>query len=182
MRISGINNGKKGKGMSIKKSLLASTTLGVSIAWALPAASQEVTGVQEVVVTGTRVGAQGFDTPTPTQVLSTEMLQQRGATNVGDFLNELPAFRPSTNSQVRTNASTGQASQVFADLRALGSIRTLTLIDGRRVVPSSATGQVDLNLVPTVLVDRIDVVTGGVSAVYGSDALAGVVNHSRKKP
>jgi iron complex outermembrane recepter protein len=162
--------------MSIKKSLLASTALGVSIAWALPAASQEPTEVQEVVVTGTRVGVQGFDTPTPTQVLSTEMLQQRGATNVGDFLNELPAFRPSTNNQVATNASTGQAAQVFADLRALGSIRTLTLIDGRRVVPSSATGQVDLNLVPTVLVDRIDVVTGGVSAVYGSDALAGVVN------
>ncbi len=131
--------------------------------------------VEEVVVTGSRVG-QGFGMPTPTQVLSTELLQQRGATNVGDFLNELPSFRPSTNNQVATNASTGQSSQVFADLRALGSIRTLTLIEGRRVVPSSTTGQVDLNLIPTVMVDRVEVVTGGVSAVYGSDAVAGVAN------
>ena len=130
---------------------------------------------EDIIVTGTRVGLSGFTAPTPTKVLGEEQLTQRGLSNVGDFLNEIPAFRPTQTPQ--TNTQNSRASgQNFADLRALGSIRTLTLVNSRRFVPSSATGQVDLNLIPTGMISRIDVVTGGASAAYGSDAVAGVVN------
>jgi outer membrane receptor protein involved in Fe transport len=137
------------------------------------AAANAVDG--EIIVTGSRVARQGFEAPTPTIVLSAETLQQRGSTNVGDFLNEIPAFRPSQNSQTNTQTSTATGA-VYADLRSLGNIRTLTLVDGRRHVPSASTGQVDLNLIPTILVSRIETVTGGASAAYGSDAVSGVVN------
>ncbi len=129
----------------------------------------------EIVVTGSRVARQGFDAPTPTKVLGVEQLEQRGSTDVGSFLNEIPAFRPSQNAQTNTQTSTA-AGQTYADLRALGNIRTLVLVDGRRFVPSASTGQVDLNLIPTILVNRVEVVTGGASAAYGSDAISGVVN------
>ncbi|MET0309522.1 MAG: TonB-dependent receptor [Sphingomonas sp.] len=130
---------------------------------------------QDIVVTGSRVARQGFEAPTPTIILSSEDLNKRGATNVGDFLNELPTFRISQSNQVNPQSSS-QAAQTFADLRGLGSIRTLVLVDGRRFVPSAATGQVDLNLIPSVLVGRVETVTGGASAAYGSDAISGVVN------
>lgn len=129
----------------------------------------------DIVVTGSRVARSGFDAPTPTKVLSAEAMEERGLANVGDFLNEIPAFRPSQNAQTNPQNSQG-AGQNYADLRGLGNIRTLTLVDGRRHVPSAATGQVDLNLVPTILVDRVEVVTGGASAAWGSDAVSGVVN------
>jgi len=159
---------------SVALNVLAFT---VTPAWsqAAPANGSAATAA-EIVVTGSRLARQGFDTPTPIKVLSSELMEQRAATNVGDFLNEIPAFRPSTSNQTNTQSSGGAATQVYADLRALGNIRTLTLVDGQRFVPSATTGQVDLNLIPTILVDRIDVVTGGVSAVYGSDAISGVVN------
>jgi len=131
--------------------------------------------IDEIVVTGSRLARQGFDAPTPTTVLSSVQLEQRGSSNVGDFLNEIPAFRPSQNAQTNTQTSTATGA-VYADLRSLGNIRTLTLVDGRRHVPSAATGEVDLNLIPSILVDRVEVVTGGASAAYGSDAVSGVVN------
>lgn len=133
------------------------------------------TNSDEIIVTGTRVAVTGFTAPTPTKVLSMEQLNERGLSNVGDFLNEIPSFRATQTTQTNPQNALG-GGQNFADLRALGSIRTLTLVDGRRFVPSSATGQVDLNLIPTLMISRIDVVTGGASAAYGSDAVSGVVN------
>ncbi len=131
--------------------------------------------VSEIVVTGSRVVRSGFDAPTPTTVLSAEELQTRGTAQVGEFLTEIPAFR-STQTPASNPQSARGAGQYFADLRGLGSIRTLVLVNGRRFVPSSPDGQVDLNLIPSVLVSRVDVVTGGASAQWGSDAVAGVVN------
>ena len=129
----------------------------------------------EIVVTGSRVGLRGFQAPTPTRVLTSEQLEARGLANVGEFLNEVPSLRPTSSPSTNTQTALG-GGQFYADLRALGSIRTLTLVDGRRFVPSTASGQVDLNLIPTLLVTRVDVVTGGASAAYGSDAISGVVN------
>lgn len=131
--------------------------------------------VDDVVVTGSRVNRSGFDAPTPTTVLTSEELEQRGAAQIGEFLTEAPAFRATQTPQSNPQSARG-AGQYFADLRGLGSIRTLVLVDGRRFVPSSPEGQVDLNLIPSVLVNRVDVVTGGASAQWGSDAVAGVVN------
>ena len=132
-------------------------------------------GSNDIIVTASRAGRSGYDAPTPTKVLTAAAIQERGSTNIGDYLNEIPAFRPSQTSQTNPQQNSG-AGQTYADLRGLGNIRTLTLVDGRRHVPSSSTGQVDLNLIPTILVERVEVVTGGASAQWGSDAVAGVVN------
>ena len=148
-----------------------------------PAAAPAVSGsgaAEDIVVTGSRVSASGFSAPTPTQIVTAENLNQRGLTSIGDFLAELPVFRGSSTSQTNTQQSNSFGAD-FADLRGLGSIRTLTLVDGERHVPTSPTGQVDLNLIPTALVDRVDVVTGGASAAWGSDAVTGVVNVVLKK-
>lgn len=128
-----------------------------------------------IQVTGTRVARDGFDAPTPTRVVTAEDLASRGTSQVGEYLVEVPAFRGTQTPQTNPQSARG-AGQYFADLRALGSIRTLTLVDGRRHVPSSPDGQVDLNLIPSLLISRVDVVTGGASAQWGSDAVAGVVN------
>jgi iron complex outermembrane recepter protein len=131
--------------------------------------------LQSVTVTASRLSSLGFSAPTPTSVLSSDALESRGLTNVGDALNEMPSFRPSQNAATAPQSSS-QSGQTYADLRGLGSTRTLVLVDGRRFVPSAPTGQVDLNLIPTILIDRVEVVTGGASASYGSDAVSGVVN------
>lgn len=129
----------------------------------------------EIIVTGSRISRRDVEAPTPTKVLGSEALEQRGSTSIGDYLNEIPSFRNTQGPQTNTAGTLG-TGQFSPDLRALGVIRTLTLVDSRRFVPSAATGQVDLNLIPQILVDRIDVVTGGASAAYGSDAISGVVN------
>jgi len=129
----------------------------------------------DIVVTGSRIARSGFAAPTPVTVLGLDRVEKLGITNVGDALNQLPSFRPTT--APATNAiGGGNIGARFADLRGLGSGRTLVLVDGRRFVPSTLSGQVDLNQIPSSLVARTEVVTGGASAQYGSDAVAGVVN------
>ncbi|MCW2370341.1 TonB-dependent receptor domain-containing protein [Sphingobium sp. B11D3D] len=142
---------------------------------AAPQAQDNDAQVRDIIITGSRVKRDGFQAPTPLVVVTSEAIAERGAANVGDYLNEVPSFRPSVSNQTNTQSS-NLSGATFADLRALGNIRTLVLVDGRRHVPTVPTGQVDLNLMPTVLIDRIDVVTGGASAAYGSDAISGVVN------
>jgi outer membrane receptor protein involved in Fe transport len=170
--------------MNRRSALLASVAAATTVSMAVPAWAQDsqpdraasgVASQSEIIVTGSRVVRDGFQAPTPTTVLTMEALDRRGLNNVGDFLNEIPSFRASQTNQTNTQSSSSSGAS-FADLRALGNIRTLVLVDGRRHVPTSPTGQVDLNLIPTILIDRVDVVTGGASAAYGSDAISGVVN------
>jgi iron complex outermembrane receptor protein len=133
--------------------------------------------MQEVTVTGSRIQrASGFTAPTPVTVIGSERLEQRAIANVGDLLNELPSFRASTNpSTIQTTGGSNIGARVL-DLRGLGASRTLLLVDGKRFVASTSQGTIDVNLIPSVLIDRADIVTGGASAAYGSDAVAGVVN------
>lgn len=178
---------ESGLGLNMRAVLLATAVLIVpSAAYARadeaaaaapqqPASEPTPEPTGEIIVTGSRIARRDLEAPTPTKVLGVEALEARGATSIGEFLNEVPSFRNSQGPQTATSATVG-TGQFSPDLRALGVIRTLTLVDSRRFVPSAATGQVDLNLIPQVLVDRIDVVTGGASAAYGSDAVAGVVN------
>lgn len=129
-----------------------------------------------IVVTGTRI-ASGFDAPTPVSVMGAERLAERGASNIGDALNELPAFRSTqTPASTGLSAAAGYVGGRILDLRGLGSVRTLTLVDGKRFVPSTTQATVDTNMIPSILLQRAEVVTGGASAVYGSDAVSGVVN------
>lgn len=132
---------------------------------------------ETIVITGSRI-ASGFDRPTPVSVMSAQRLEERGATNLGDALNELPSFRatqtPAT-SGLNATASNYIGGRIL-DLRGLGAVRTLTLVDGKRFVPSTTQATVDTNMIPSILLSRAEVVTGGASAVYGSDAVSGVVN------
>ncbi len=131
----------------------------------------------EVVVTGTRIVRNGFTAPTPVTVVGSERLEQRLATNVGDVVNELPAFLASqTPAAQGLNANGPYVGGRMLNLRGLDPKRTLVLVDGKRFVPSTTFGTVDTNMIPAALIDRVDVVTGGASAAYGSDAVAGVVN------
>lgn len=128
----------------------------------------------EIVVTGSRIERAGFDQPTPTTVIGELELRQGQRPNLQQVLNDSPQFRPTTTTQVSAgNTSSGSAP---VDLRGLGANRTLTLINGRRFV-----GQNNLAYVPMSLVERVEVVTGGASAAYSSDAVAGVVNILLKK-
>jgi len=123
----------------------------------------------EIVVTGSRIERAGFDQPTPTTVLGDTELRQGARANLQQVLNDQPQVRPTiTPAATIGNTSTGLAP---VDLRGLGTVRTLTLLNGRRFV-----GENNLNFVPLNLVDRLEVVTGGASAAWGSGAVAGVIN------
>lgn len=128
-----------------------------------------------IIVTGSRLARSTFDTPTPVTVLGGEDFERLQITNVGEGVAELPAFRPSNNPSTNGFGSFNVGAQIV-NLRGLGVTRNLVLVDGRRFAPTTREGSVDLNFVPSVLVSRVEVVTGGASAAYGSDALAGVVN------
>lgn len=131
-----------------------------------------------IVVTGSRIRRPNLDSPVPVTSIQGEEFFQTGRTSVGDTLNDLPALR-STFSQSNSTRFLGTAGLSLLDLRGLGTQRTLVLVNGRRHVAGdilSTAASTDVNTVPTDLIERVDVVTGGNSAVYGSDALAGVVN------
>lgn len=135
----------------------------------------------DIVVTGSRVARSGYDAPTPTTVLGAATFEQRAAVTIADVLNDVPAFTPTTSTGT-AGARPFAPGANYANLRSLGPTRTLVLVDGRRfapTVPSFSTvgaNQVDLNLIPPILLQRAEVVTGGASAQWGSDAVAGVVN------
>jgi len=130
----------------------------------------------EIIVTGSRLGRTSFNSPTPVNVVGQERVQDLNITSVGDALNQLPAFRPLTSPSTNAFRAGTNIGGRSLDLRGLGTARTLTLIDGRRNVPSGDENTFDLNSIPSNLVLRSEVVTGGASAAYGADAVAGVVN------
>jgi outer membrane receptor protein involved in Fe transport len=131
-----------------------------------------------VVVTGTRIARPNDVSPIPVSTVTAGELAVTARTSVGDVLNDLPQLR-STYSQSNSTRFLGTAGLSLLDLRGLGTQRTLVLVNGRRHVGADVLNNavsVDVNTIPTDLIERVDIVTGGNSAVYGSDALAGVVN------
>lgn len=136
-------------------------------------------GIEEVEVTGTRIQRLGMTTPTPVTSVSLNELTSMAPTTLIDAMVELPQFYGNAST---SNFNTG-ANGFFTspgggslDLRGMGTKRTLTLLDGRRMVDSSLYGGPDINLFPQAVISRVDTVTGGASAAYGTDAVAGVVN------
>lgn len=127
-----------------------------------------------ITVTGSRIKRDGYDQPTPVTVIATDTLVKSAPTNIADGLNRMPQF---LGSRTRTFCCEVSSTGNYLNLRGLGTTRTLILLDGQRVVPTRETGDVDVNLLPEILVQRVDVVTGGASAAYGSDAVSGVVNY-----
>jgi iron complex outermembrane receptor protein len=165
--------------------LVAITSLAAGTAMAQDQSQSQSSSavLDEITVTGTRIVRDGYEAPTPVSVLGVDQLEQMATTNLADSVNRLPALSGGRSSHnFSGNVSSGTAGINTLNLRGLGANRTLVLVDGKRMVPGtlgtgdSATGAPDVNSVPTALIQRIDIVTGGASAVYGSDALAGVVN------
>jgi outer membrane receptor protein involved in Fe transport len=133
--------------------------------------------LEEFVVTGSRITRDGYEAPTPVTTLAADALQARAPSNIPDALNQLPQFRNSlSNTQSVTWNANSPNQGNYLNLRGLGTTRSLIMLDGVRVPPTSFAGGVDINTLPQALVERVDVVTGGASAAYGSDALVGVVN------
>jgi outer membrane receptor protein involved in Fe transport len=156
-----------------------------AMACAMPAAAQD-SGSSEaadgassatIVVTGSRIRSSGFNAPTPTQVLDSAAIEQNAQPNIFTTIAELPSLQGSTGVTVGNNStSSGTQGLSSFSLHSVGTLRTLTLLDGQRVVGANVSGVPDISLFPQILVQRVDVVTGGASASYGSDAVGGVVN------
>ncbi|WP_443971375.1 TonB-dependent receptor domain-containing protein [Sphingobium sp. CR28] len=138
-------------------------------------AGQSAASNADIIVTGSRVVSNGNQAPTPVTVIATERLQQTTPSNIPDALNRLPQFAAQPSTRNIGNAQ-GNATGNFLNLRRFGSNRNLVLLDGSRVPPTAASGAVDTNTIPQSLVERVEIVTGGASAVYGSDAVTGVIN------
>jgi iron complex outermembrane recepter protein len=136
-------------------------------------AQEQQQELDEVVVTGSRLVRSDLSAPSPTTVIAEDAVQLSGDTTVEAVLNELPQLSAGNNSSVN---SAGGSGVLTANLRGLGATRTLTLVNGRRFIPANGAGSVDLSTIPNALVKRVEVITGGASAVYGSDAITGAVN------
>ncbi|WP_129792505.1 TonB-dependent receptor domain-containing protein [Sphingosinicella sp. CPCC 101087] len=193
----------------IEKAFLSASTLAISVA-AVPGtalaqdeavqpdattgaqtvADDMATDQQTVVVTGSRIARANFDTPQPAVVLGSEQIELRGYTNLGDALDELPAFGLPGNNPVGGQSGAFGSGQSFVNFFGLGDQRTLTVVNGRRFVssntssifgPTGAGSQVDFNIFPTMLVDRVETIAVGGAPIYGSDAIAGTVNVITKR-
>jgi outer membrane receptor protein involved in Fe transport len=163
------------------------TRLAGAIALAFPLLGQAQTAVPEdtlekVVVTGSRVIVNGDSSPTPVTAVRAQDLLALQPSTIADALNTLPVFSSPRNQTSNPSgggaavSGGGNPSSNQLNLRNLGSVRTLVLFDGHRVAPTTANGTVDVDMIPQMILKRVDVVTGGASAVYGSDAISGVVN------
>jgi len=172
-----LNFGKlTGGGLAIRTliaTLLASSWAAVAFA---QADADDSDRLEEIVVTGSRLVRSGFDTPSPVVMIGVDEIRSSTSPALGDLLNDLPQLR-TTFGLSNSSRFIGTAGVGSLDLRGLGTERTLVLINGRRHVSSSEGEQdVDVNSIPTDMIDRIEIITGANSAVYGADAVAGVVN------
>jgi outer membrane receptor protein involved in Fe transport len=165
----------------MKKNLLSAAVkgaLGLTVAAimvpTMPAFAQEdAEMVEEVIVTGSRIKRADLDSSSPVTVLTAEDMQATGITDVGDLLQRLPAM---SGSPIGTTTNNGGSGAVLVDLRGLGVLRTLTLVNGKRTVDGG-----DYQTIPSAMIERVEILKDGASAAYGADAVAGVVNIITKK-
>lgn len=151
---------------------------GVGYAQQREGAADQPAQVDEIVVTGSRLQRSGIDAPTPTMAMTAETIEAKGITNVAEMLNEMPQVATGL-SNANTSYSFGNIGLNQVNLRNLGVRRTLTMVNGRRRAGTPDDSNFlafDLGNIPAALVNRVEVQTGGTSAVYGADAVAGVVN------
>ena len=169
-----------------KKLMMGGSMAAMLAAISATAEAQDTTQPESVTVSASRISIQGYEAPTPVTVIGVEQLNRDAKTDIGDEIRELPSVGISDspgNGSHSGNASQGDAGIDTVNLRNLGVVRTLVLFDGQRVVTSNPNasappliGGVDLSTIPNSVIERVDVVTGGASAAWGSDAVAGVVN------
>src|SRR5271168_5012932 len=162
---------------NLRSKLLLGAATFAAAAISLPASAQDQS-TETVVVTGSRIPQQGLYAPSPVTAIGQQEMKFEGTTGVETLLNNLPSVFADQTSGV-SNGSSGTAT---VDLRGWGAVRTLVLVNGTRLMPGDPKPPVaDLKEIPASLVDHVEVLSGGASAVYGSDALAGVVNFVMRK-
>ncbi len=186
-------------GQTLRVALLA-TTVGLgAMAWSAPALAQqqnddEAKADQAIVVTGSRIARKDYTSNSPTVTVDDKFLQQSSTAAIENQLNKLPQFVVSQSATVKNNEgglvpaggdiqpnSTNTPGAATVSLRGVGANRTLVLIDGRRGTPGNASGTVDISTIPSSALERVEIVSGGASATYGADAVAGVTNFILKK-
>jgi iron complex outermembrane receptor protein len=158
-------------------STISALLAGGSAAQAQESAPQQ--GLEEITVTGSRIVRRDLDAASPIMTVDTERLENSSTLSIESVLNQMPQFVPdNTQFDAGTGVASGAVTPGIAsvNLRGIGANRTLVLVDGRRAQPANASLVVDLNTIPSAAIERIETITGGASAVYGADALAGVVN------
>lgn len=167
-------------GVSALAITFSMTALQPALAQSTPQAADSVaspSGNEDIVITGSRIVRDGYQAPTPLTVLGAEDMQATAPSNVADFVNQIPSLvGSSTPANSNLSISAGTAGINALNLRSLGTNRTLVLLDGQRSVGATLQGVVDVNNIPQALVKSVEIVTGGASAAYGSDAVSGVVN------
>src|SRR5688572_16938313 len=169
---------------------------GIALALAMPAAmlssarAQEpgAAALEEIVITGSRIVRRDYDANSPIQTIDAASFEAQSAIAMEDTLNELPQFVPAATGYTQVQdgeliftGSTVTSGAAMLSLRGLGPNRNLVLLDGYRAMPVNATMAVDLNTIPAAAIERVEVITGGASSVYGADAVAGVVNFITRK-
>ncbi|HXQ10591.1 MAG TPA: TonB-dependent receptor [Caulobacteraceae bacterium] len=170
--------------MSIRKATLFAGSMLFTFAAAGYAAAQTTTPPNQplVIVTGSRIPKPNLDQPVPVALVTQQIIQNSGTPDLGQVIATLPSMGVQGTMRANSNSFGNAGGLTFPDLRNLGIQRTLTLVDGERhVAADPGSFAVDLGSIPPALVDRVEVVTGGASAIYGSDAVAGVVNIILKK-
>ncbi|MDB5733984.1 MAG: TonB-dependent receptor [Alphaproteobacteria bacterium] len=156
--------------------LSSSTAVLALLIGSVPASAQEQS-VESVVVSSSRIQSADFNSPTPTVAISAAEIQKQGNPNVFTTITQLPSLMGSTGTTVGNGGSSNGVNGLSTlNLRGIGTNRNLIMIDGERVIPSSSIGVSDISAFPQMLIQRVDVVTGGASAAWGSDAVSGVVN------
>ena len=164
------------------------TTALFAVAFATPVLAEEAVTeekIEKISVTGSRIKHESAQMATPTTIINSDAIAQFGVKNIGDLMNKLPALMDGVgggNTNFQNGGNTNNAGLELANLRGLGVNRTLVLINGRRHVSGGAdTAAVDMSMIPVALIERMEIITGGASAIYGADAVTGVVNFIMKK-
>ncbi len=166
--------------LAIKLAVLTSSFSLLNTAYAADD-EEKVEEIEKIEVTGSRILREGAIAPSPVTILTGAQLVNAGVVNIGEALNDLPALA-NTYSLANSGRFIGTAGLNILDLRNMGTSRTLVLVDGKRHVSSSAgSASVDVNTIPSEWIERVEIITGGASAVYGADAVTGVVNFVLKK-
>ncbi len=160
---------------AVKLALLGAGTIGVTAP--AVAQGQATEDLEEILVTGTRITVPGLESSSPIYSIGEQEIELQQQPEIEKILRLLPITAPDQGE----NVNNGSAGVSTIDLRGLGAQRNLIMIDGKRLTPYNIFGRVDVSTIPTALVERIDIVTGGASAVYGSDAISGAINFIMKR-
>ena len=161
--------------VAVRRALCAGTFL--VLASQVPLANAQEDAIEEVVVTGSRLIRQDYVAISPVTTVAGDLVEDSGNPTLEETLNMYPQLNPESTSSSNQSGGDGVLAP---DLRGLGTVRTLLLVDGKRFIPGGVTGTSDMAAIPDMLIERVEIATGGASAVYGSDAIAGAINFIMK--